>query len=536
MDYIGNTEEGEPSNAISAKWPGHAFWAVAVILGLGLYAAVARFGMDQFGGWDYSALIDYAWRQYVGQHPYRDFIATYPPGWFLPAWWAYVLLGVSWWSLVQLAAGFGLSSFLAQAFLLRRLEWGSFWCLLIPFTVQAMSNILLSFWWYNNTAAIFSVLYMTAILLLLKQPASKQTRAIYVVSLAVLGLQKPNVAGPLIILTVLGLLVLGRTRKFTLCAIVCSLVLSCAMLLLCGINPFDMINTYIGISGARDPRWDFYFICQDGFAEACLALSVAVIGAPFLKAIMSAMQAKRMPAMDDLGGGAVLYMLVCAVVVTTYASLTNSELRTVDATLLLTASSAVVLANGTSPKIRSQAAKVTSSVVLLLCCVALIALGFDYGAQRFRLRSCGYYSPGQSLPVENEFFRGLKASPEFVETVSQTNDAVAQYRREGLPDSKIYFGPRMEWAYCAYGIKTPNKLPISWWIGVLYFNDAEQNLINAWHNYKFEMCIFSRRMFENFPVLVRKYLREEYSATRLSGIIIERRKASAPGTTGTTKP
>src|SRR5579875_3771538 len=57
----------------------------------GLCWFIVHFGNRQFGGYDYSVLIDTGWRLANGQHPYTDFICTLPPAFMLGAKYAFAL-------------------------------------------------------------------------------------------------------------------------------------------------------------------------------------------------------------------------------------------------------------------------------------------------------------------------------------------------------------------------------------------------------------------------------------------------------------
>lgn len=54
---------------------------------------IIYFGNRQFGGWDFSILIDSGWRQILGQRPYTDFISPNPPGFNLGIKYAFQLFG-----------------------------------------------------------------------------------------------------------------------------------------------------------------------------------------------------------------------------------------------------------------------------------------------------------------------------------------------------------------------------------------------------------------------------------------------------------
>src|SRR5208283_5372101 len=83
--------------------------------GLGLMPLIGCFimrcGMHQIGGYDHSILVDFGWRLYQGQIPYKDFPCTVPIAFPLGAKFAFQWFGVSWRSIIAMTALFSMATF-----------------------------------------------------------------------------------------------------------------------------------------------------------------------------------------------------------------------------------------------------------------------------------------------------------------------------------------------------------------------------------------------------------------------------------------
>jgi hypothetical protein len=122
----------------------------------------------------------------------------------------------------------------------------------------------------------------------------------------------------------------------------------------------------------------------------------------------------------------------------------------------------------------------------LLC--ALIFSDLYIGAVRYRVEGVGlhtFYEWNAPLTsIDRPFFRDLNASWRFRRVVDQVGDAL---RANAQP---VFFGPRMEFAYAAFGVPSPLHLPI-WWHPARSFAPAqESDLLRAWRNDGFHTLIF----------------------------------------------
>jgi len=161
---------------------------------LWLMVFVFYFGNRQFGGFDFSILIDHGWRLVQGQIPYRDFVCTMPRDFFSEASGPFDF-GVRWDAILYATGLFAAGAFLWIYALLRRIIDHPIAAFFTALSVESASNLLLCFWGYNNITTISATLFFLSCVLYLKHPRTVGRRHTYVASLAVLGLMKPQIAG-----------------------------------------------------------------------------------------------------------------------------------------------------------------------------------------------------------------------------------------------------------------------------------------------------------------------------------------------------
>lgn len=141
------------------RWRGlYTVSALLVCFG-GLAAFVFHFGNQQFGGFDFSILVDTAWRQFLGQTPYTDFVSTMPAGFNLGLKYAFDLMGPSWDSQLYATAIFACASLLWNYWLLGKLVETKLAAFLMALIIECAAILTLDFWWYNNITAVTATIF-----------------------------------------------------------------------------------------------------------------------------------------------------------------------------------------------------------------------------------------------------------------------------------------------------------------------------------------------------------------------------------------
>lgn len=204
----------------------------------------------QLGGFDMSALVDTGWRMASGQTPYVDFPLTTPVAFYIGAGWALQLFGAKWSSFVIAAILFTVFSFIAQLYLLNLiLSWKRAWA--ISFVSQLLCSVIASYWWYNAMTMNTVCLFLSAAYVFAHMPEKRVSSVSLWVTLTLLALMKPNIAGGLAMLVFIALFAFSPHRGRIFLIGVAALVAFFAILFLLKISPSDVIQSYIAIGKGR---------------------------------------------------------------------------------------------------------------------------------------------------------------------------------------------------------------------------------------------------------------------------------------------
>lgn len=450
-------------------------WLLALLGAGAIWSLVGWCGMRQFGGFDQSVPIDIAWRHVCGQKPYVDYPCTLPPAFVWGAQSAFDWFGVSWRSLISIAAAFAVVTFLWSFVLLRTIRWTSH-IVLIAFSIQAMTSIMVSYWWYNPIASVSGTLFLLSAICFLRQPRSPVSLVSYILSLTLLAAMKPNVAGILIIMVSIVLFTKRDLWWRTLALSAAAFVIYIGILALKGMTLLQVLQGYMAIMGRGFSLEQFLQDTSPG--EKALALTVlAGLLAPWLMVFWR----KWRPPVDRQAALGVAGFLAGL-----YGFVTNGESKLVDAPLLFLGTLCFVEPRLAEVDIAS-ARRIIANGLRWFACV-LAGAGIALGMTRHRVQAIGYGLFFESrlleTPIEGPFFAGMRTGPTFRITFSEVSRAVAEGQGK-----RFYFGPRMQWAYAAFGIEPPRNQPAWWHPGVSFSPKDEPLYIERWKESKFDVVI-----------------------------------------------
>jgi len=470
-------------------------WAVRLLAGTVPAVAVAigclTFGRWQFGGFDHGALVEIGWRLVQAQRPYVDFPCTVPVWWMEAIGLAFRWLGPSWWTVVVLQAVFAGATY-AWMFWLLELIWPRvLWSLLVAVALQAGSNLVTSYWWYNTLTTTAACLYHLSLVALSLHPRRLATNVSCVLAMALLAGCKPNVALPLLLAS--GPLLVLATRSFARAAALAAAAaaLTWAALAVAGISPLQVWNSYRDVAGRGLTLQTLLELLRltpasqvarlSALAAACVAVALAV---------MVLFRGHR-----TLAGIAAVVTGAAAVI----AVLTNGENKLVDLTIMLCA---IWAAYAAGRRAGDEWRRVPRPVFqVLACCIAALCLvwtgyGLALAASRDRVRAIGpFYAPTYSArKPSTPFFAGLQASDEFIAVEEQL-----AYVLKTLEPTSVFFGPRLQWAYAAFGIHSPLREPVWWHAGVSYAAAKEGEMVKAWRDNAHDVLVFYRGDFSYIP-------------------------------------
>jgi hypothetical protein len=485
---------------------------IPVLVAAVLVAAILHFGMIQFGGFDGSALLQGAWRYYQGQAPYTEIIAPgVPPSYLVFPGLAFHLFGVTWHSIVLMTALYAAATLLVQYAMLRRLRFGMPAALGTAFAIQAVSLLPISWWHYNQATAVAGALFVTASVLFLRE-RGLWSDILFVASTVLLSWMKINVAG--LLLAGVGIVMLcrcGRRWRYLACMTV-AVAVSVAAMCAARVSPPALIHSLLEASGRvgslRMLKMCLWTVDAD---EAVTTLAVAAVLVASCGALLWRC---RREILRDGEGRAVLAIAILSFIAGFAGMATNLEHNMVDTPCVFTG--VVLVFSLTRPAAALPWSTGTARMVVMVAlCIGLLAtLGVANAFSRNRIASIGpgmFYEAGPTVALSQpELFSGLQSSPRLaldLRDIQSVLDALPPgIRQEG----RVFFGPRMEFGYPAYGITPPPGMSV-WWMGTGEGRpETVHAVVETFRRWNPVCCIFLRDDFTYMPPELLRHLAENY--------------------------
>lgn len=459
-------------------------WRSAYTYGalLGICAFLCTFlihvGRWQFGGWDYNIMIETGWRQIQGQRPYVDFPTTTPPGFNLGIKYAYQLFGVRWDANLYFSAIFACFTFLWMYWLMVRLSLGRLASMAMAFAIECAAMLTLCFWWFNNSALILAAVFFLSCLAYACRSRSASVQFSYFLSLTLLSLMKPNIAGVTIVGGVI-LLFLVTERKMRLVLLtLAATAMAVAVLLVNHVSIPAMLASYLSVAKRRGGIGSgFGYRLMPLFERHSALFWIAVLSVPLL-GLMPRMG--RHILQRDWEGIALSLFFPFALIVALYGLATNSGFRDVECVVLLAAGAVLTFGlrwNG--PLLR----RVYIAIVL-----ASIAGDLYYGATRVRVYGIGphvffEWQDNQHL-VASGYLKNMRVSSTMIEIEREIKLAI-----DANP-GPYFFGPRLDFNYAVLGLPSPENSPAWWEPGTAFAVSDQTRLIQVWQEHRFQTLIF----------------------------------------------
>jgi hypothetical protein len=555
-----------------------ACWIIAATL---LAVAMWFFGHRQMGGFDHSALVDTAWRIANHQKPYLDFYLTTPVGFYLGAGLAFVVWGANWSALVWAAIVYALVTFVLLSVCLASYASPRL-SIALALTCELLAMGVTSYWWYNSITAITACVFIAAAIAFARRPSSRAAFAIFALATFLLLMMKPNTAGMLGVLAVAILFTLRSVRRQLVIVIAASTTAFIALLTALGISPLSVVHSYMGVAGTRGLPSLQYFT-RDKPGEAYLTIPLIILC--MLPLVTSAEPIVRLLRDRATPHTQIVLISVAGMVTGVFGMFTNSDSNLVVGVPLILLSAlglplwlsregfaddesppwlavAVVAAAsaalagvtmlGLGPSLHEWQSLwvvclfvvfaclllgVTSfrrSSVLRVCIlVSLAGSALLAGSERVRVKYIGleaYYTDEQLVEIPDvAFFDGFLVSPRLREVVAEIGDALGQLAAPpGQESVSVYFGPRMEFAYAAFGLPSPVHLPVWYHPGNSYPEVMSEPIVQTYLAYGFDIAIFLRNGdnpdFTLLPPQIQEYITSHYQRVEYPEIMVFTRK------------
>jgi hypothetical protein len=473
---------------------------------VGCALAIGIFGRRQLGGFDHSVLVDLGWRLVSGQRPYVDFPCTVPVGFMMGGKYAFELFGVAWTSLVAFQAVFSALTFLWCLALLRRLGANAGLAAGLALAVQAAADVVTSYWWYNPATTTIAAIFFLSAAAFWLTPRSVLIGSSYLFSLALLATMKPNIAGVLILGVTLALGCSPAHRWRMLGLSVAALGLFCGWLAWEGLSIHKVIRGYLSISSRGFTLHQFLQDLSRGEKAVSLLLLAMLMG-PWLGYVvgMGRQAQNRLEAGSSLG--VPIGLAVAAVLAGGYGFLTNGESKLVDLPLLLLSLwwlAGPLAAEGPPEPDRPFFFGLSYVGAATL---VLVIFGLTVGLVRERVALIGsFFAPTLSArPIPTPFFAGFQGSDQLQEIDAEVTDMLRR-----LEPKRVFFGPRMQWAYAAYGRPSPTGQPVWWHPGVAFPPGDEARYVQAWAADHLDVLVFLRDDYTYLPESFLAVLKRDY--------------------------
>lgn len=509
-------------NSASSK---KIFYGLAGFLGVSIFFLIWKFGMRQFGGFDHSVVVEVGWRLIQGQKAHVDFPCTLPAGFFLGAKYAFQMFGVRWESLILMAAGFSLILYAWSLWLALKIFPEKYLALLLAVTIQAMSLLLVSYWWYNPIMSATAAVFLLSATLLWHRAEDKAARLSYFGALFMVALMKPNISGIIVPLVTLVFL-LSRRHRLQILAL--SALAFAAFVLFLSLNDITLPNLIKG----------YFAVAQRGFSLKQFEIQVLQDSSRFERAIsFASLILTLLPALFSIATNFTRLWACCpwlglaGILGGSYGFLTNGEMKLVDLVPVLVGSLLVALELSRNPEIK-HGEKIKFTMVwqryMAALCIILTLSGFAQGITRERVKNIGFEQFFQYKLTANAFpdgfFKGLRTGDIFVEVNQQIEDVL---RKE--PNATVAFGPRMQWGYAAFDKPSPRNQPIWWHPGVAFALSDEPMYANQFFEGHFDLMILGKNDVCYLPDYFIQSLNDHYvvdqSYSRLT--ILRRKKLAA---------
>lgn len=517
-----------------------------VVLGAFLWIIIIKFGNRQFGGYDFSVLVDTPYRLLQGQTPFLDFYLTTPPFFVAGAWLAYKALGTTWIALLYLTAIFSLLVFAIQSYQLARHGLSLFWAIVLALCFQVMTIVVGSYWWYNSISLALLTLLIGQTSLLLRGEKGWKSWALFCLLCVCVLASKPNTGFPGVVLSSFTLFWNRDTRSQLLLWLPISIVLFILLLFVMRISPVELFHAYRTIAGRATPgigrfaqdrkigmtaiflvgtlgcvyfsirRLANQIILRAGTSRKQWLLECMAAGVLILVYLWTGNRWIMIPALflgtrvalmihSDSSGEVLTRPLlwVGTIIIGLFSCFTNAELQVIAFPILLLPSLFAPL----SPR-------PTRPWLIFLAFSTVFAL--ILGGIRYRVKLIGpdlFYQKGHSVLLAGgpEYFQGFRGSPLFSRVVTDVRELLNEDSIRTIGNTRTFFGPRMEWAYAAFRLPSPKGLPIWWDPGVSFPPDDAGKIIRQFKASHFNTCVFFRDDFTRMPEDLRRWIEETYT-------------------------
>jgi len=495
---------------------------IAAAIALVVFALGYAWGMKQLPGFDAGPMVDMAWRMAHGLRPNMDFPSPFPPSFALPAKWAFEIAGVRWSSLAMLGAGFG-ALLSAIVFWVWTPVVGRSRALGLAALAAAQMPLIDGFWWYGSSAGMAVIALAGAVIADHKHAQCAGRPLAHRLSWMILKIAlmmflmgaKPNEAWPMVAGAVVAI---GAPKRFAgmgdlrqaLGLFFGSFALFAA---LCQASGFPLINygdfmAHVAHRAGHFPLFDSHRLPMDRIVAIAALVCASAGFAPLLR---DNDRPRAATGFFSLGRGFIVAGLS--------ASLAGAMFLNADCALQSAPLLAAALLMGAPPQSTSRKRAV------LVFWMAGMALALWLGHARFRVEEAGvsqfWEEPASLSTIHGGFFDGLSAGPRLRQFMDESKMALEQ-----TESKNVFFGPRVEFGYAAFGLESPDAQPLWWDPKVAYRPRDRESHIALWIKQAPDLMILDNMDITFMPAPIMNYASGHYRLVSMQAI---EAAALAPG-------
>lgn len=457
---------------------------------------IFRYGNDQFGGWDYSILVDTGWREIHGQRPYVDFITPNPPSFNLGVWGAFRLFGVHWNSQLYAIALVCVVSFLWIYWLLRRISASRLLALFLAFSVETLTVLAVCFWWYNDTSELAATVFLLSCLVCMKSVrVGWREWSSYSIALALVLLAKPNVAG-LMVVCYVPLLIAGSAKRLkALAATAAGVMLALGTMFAAHVSVAGMLVSYRAVAIERG---GLHFFGVQGWSKLRWGLFLVWFVPLIAPVFWITGRLREEIRTKNWKETAYVLGLILPVPLAFYFILTNAEAKESETAILLVTLGIALIACGMARE------KMRRFFVAMAVWVTVVCLYF--GVSRARVYGIGpFYERTHNLqPLRDGFFEKMETTDRMMHVENEVRRAKASY------PGPIFLGPRLEFGYADLDIPSPRGWPVYYQPGTSFARRDVAALTAVWRQQHFGTLIFLHGDRTFYPQSLLDAIDQEY--------------------------
>ena len=460
-------------------------------LGLLIISFSAAFALysvkHQLGGYDLSPLIDLQWRLSNGELPHVDFLNTLP--------YAFILLvkAVSWGELSWLDLTYIniLAAFVIYAFIVicgrNQIAANVFWLGAISVSLPLIYTNHL---WHSSISQYFAMFFFIATYIGLdKRKLSFLDYLMIFVSAGLLITAKQNIAAPILLLATVFFAITSQNRKISLVIIFGSITgLTISSLILS--QPIDsFIYIYTSVLGRVETDLSMY--------TAFAIVKTHWVAVPLMLFITYLFY--RSAQIQSSNHRLFLYIFAFASLI---PILTDWDTKWNNLSLPIF----IAVISYFSGASNSYKTHQTSAFMFSVIVLYLVA-GYG-GLIRERMKHVGpFYQDPAEVELTDGYFKGLYVGTNLAGLINELHQV-----RDEWSEAKIFFGPRIEFAYLETQTPSPNQFPLWFHPGTSYAMTDSNRVIQTFKNADFEVLVFAKNDRTRLPVEILQFIDIFYSA------------------------